>query len=524
MDFVQLTDGGEIDTEQGNWTSVLPESRSGYARSPITHKRLEPGTGYGYRIFPYKDDVYGVPVVIEGETEPAVAPDTRLNLRVDAYGPTKLKLTWNEPRTNGGSDVTGYYVQVANDVDDNRTLELASTNPWVNVNYVTVDLRSSNDLKMDGKQTTWDLDDPDAMEYVYTGLNPNDARWFRVIALNGAATVTPDPEGPELPDGVDGLSPEATDALGSAVPVRGTTDRASVPVAPNGLVTEQARNSNLTGTDERGVLLLWNAPEDPTGSALNGYVISRMVEGGEWDHEWAEITETNPRTYITDSQVPAMGEIRYYRVAATNDFGTGAPSEVSRYPADTTHMHLRASGTIPAQTVTIGGMGEPMDAATYFLDAEGATYAAESDDTAVATAAVSGSMVTVTGVAEGMATIKVTATGKYGDTAMQEFMVTVTPADLTAPTNVMAMVDDGDPGVFSVDITWEDGMNAMSHMVVLFDYPDFGLGDPARIATDQDNESTSFTVTTAGTYIAVVVSIDATGAYLYDYAQVTVGQ
>ena len=113
------------------WTSVLPEARSGYARSPVFHRDLEAGTPYIYRIFPYHNGVYGEPVEPSVTTEPAVAPDTRLSLRVDAEGPTKLKLTWNEPRTTGGADVTGYYIEVSNDVDDNST---RTGNVWISVN------------------------------------------------------------------------------------------------------------------------------------------------------------------------------------------------------------------------------------------------------------------------------------------------------------------------------------------------------------------------------------------------------
>ena len=100
---------------------------------------------------------------------------------------------------------------------------------------------------------------------------------------------------------------------------------------------------------------------------------------------------------------------------------------------------------------------------------------------------------------------------------------TPVPEDLTAPSSLNTSVDATDPGEYHIDISWVNGANAASHMAMLFD-ADFGLGDPARIATNQDNQHTRFTVTTAGTYIAVVVSIDAAGEYLYDYATVMVGQ
>ena len=145
------------------------------------------------------------------------------------------------------------------------------------------------------------------------------------------------------------LDIEAMESLGSSVPVYGRTARASLPAAPNGLLTEQARNSNYKGTSNRGVLLLWNAPDDPQGDALTGYFIGRKVGmDGTWDDEWQEIDEPAPRTYKTDNELLGEGEMRYYRVAAVNDEGTGPWSNISMYPADTSHMEPPALGNAMA--------------------------------------------------------------------------------------------------------------------------------------------------------------------------------
>ena len=365
LDFV--VGDGDTDTQAGDqqyYASLLPESRSGYARSPIKHRGLKPGTQYIYRIFPYKDGVYGAPEEVTGTTEPAVASDTRLNLRVAAEGPTKLKLTWDEPRADGGSDVTGYLIQVSNDVDDNRGLRNDASADWFGIGELT-----SGTEPNDGDQTAWKLDDTDTMEYVYEGLEPNDARWFRVIALNAVATVTVNENGP------DTLSAEAMDAIGSAVPVRGQTARASVPMAPNGLVTEQARNSNLTGAGNRGVLLLWNAPDDPTGAELEGYTIARKVDDGDWDDEWEEIREGDPRTYLTDSDIPATDQMNYYRVAAFNSAGTGDWSNVSMYPNDGSHTPVSTGPTAPDDVMSDVDDADPGSASVTvtWTDGEGAT-------------------------------------------------------------------------------------------------------------------------------------------------------
>ena len=67
-----------------------------------------------------------------------------------------------------------------------------------------------------------------------------------------------------------------------------------------------------------------------------------------------------------------------------------------------------------------------MVTASDYFEGEGAMYAAESSDPAVATVAVDGAVVTVTAVAAGRATITVTATSG-GGSVEQSFAVTVLP-------------------------------------------------------------------------------------------------
>ena len=77
---------------------------------------------------------------------------------------------------------------------------------------------------------------------------------------------------------------------------------------------------------------------------------------------------------------------------------------------------------------------------------------------------------TITGVAEGMATITVTATDMADATATQDIMVTVEAADTTpmAPTSVMATADDSDPGDLMITVTDGRWRMAGGVCVVLF--------------------------------------------------------
>ena len=83
-------------------------------------------------------------------------------------------------------------------------------------------------------------------------------------------------------------------------------------------------------------------------------------------------------------------------------------------------------GMIPAQTVSEGGT-TTVDAASYFSEPDGEqlSYAVASSNARVATALVTGSAVTITGVARGTAQVTVTARDSDGLVATQRFWVTV---------------------------------------------------------------------------------------------------
>ena len=105
--------------------------------------------------------------------------------------------------------------------------------------------------------------------------------------------------------------------------------------------------------------------------------------------------------------------------AACGDGVTGPPPEPSnRAPL--------AVGAIPRQTVHVGD-SVALDIATYFTDPDGdsLTYQAESSSDGTATASVTGTQVTVAAIAQGSATISISATDPDGLSATQSFDVTV---------------------------------------------------------------------------------------------------
>ena len=113
------------------------------------------------------------------------------------------------------------------------------------------------------------------------------------------------------------------------------------------------------------------------------------------------------------------------------------------------------SGTIPAQTVNIGGTAATVDVSSYFSDSDGdtLTYTATSSDTAKATVSVSSATVTITAVAAGTATITVTATDPGGLSVNQTISVTVVQPN-RAPTAVGTISDKTiEGGAWIIDVS-----------------------------------------------------------------------
>ena len=93
------------------------------------------------------------------------------------------------------------------------------------------------------------------------------------------------------------------------------------------------------------------------------------------------------------------------------------------------------AGTITVPDLTAGAAAHQVDVASYFTDPDGdaLSYKATSVPDSVVEVAVAGSAVTITPIAEGTATITVTAADPAGETATQQFNVNVVPATINRP-------------------------------------------------------------------------------------------
>jgi len=111
-----------------------------------------------------------------------------------------------------------------------------------------------------------------------------------------------------------------------------------------------------------------------------------------------------------------------------------------------TNQPPRATGSIPAQTLTAGSSAASVDVASYFTDPDGdrLTYSARSSAQNTVSVSVSGSTVTLTPEAAGTATVTVTAVDPGALTATQGIAVTVNSSGGGSACSVGQVLTPGD--------------------------------------------------------------------------------
>ena len=176
------------------------------------------------------------------------------------------------------------------------------------------------------------------------------------------------------------------------------------------------------------------APTD--GSAwLAGDCNMRVLRGGAWDSEPRFVRSAYRSEAETDFIVDVIG----FRVARTLSGGGGSSSG----GGGGTDRRPEVARDLDARTLAVGAaLVLDLSEAFRSRDGGGLSYAAESSDPAVAAASVDGGTLTVRGLADGEAEVRVTATDAAGRSISQRFNVTV-----TAPEAVWFLPPASDPAL-----------------------------------------------------------------------------
>ena len=216
---------------------------------------------------------------------------------------------------------------------------------------------------------------------------------------------------------------------------------------------------------------------DPDGDALSYEAASNRSDVAAVSASGSDLTVTG--------EAPGSATIT---VTATDPGGLSA-TQTFRAVVMSANRAPTVSSTIADQSVEEGAQAT-IDAAAAFSDPDGddLSYEAASDRPDVAAVSVSGSDVTVTGVAQGSATITVTATDPGGLEATQSFE-TVVGSDNRAPTVSSAIADQ----------SVEEGAEVTIDVAAAFSDPD---GDDLSYEAASDRPSVA-TVSVSGSDVTV---------------------
>ena len=231
FDFINNQLSGEIPSELGGLSSLtllyLSQNRlTGDVPSELGNLGKLEG------LFLYGNQLTGcVPGNLESQLDPstlwavglpfcttATAPGAPTGLTATADGQTEIDLAWTAPSDNGGSDITGYRIEVSTDRSN-----------W-------------SDLVADTDST--------GTGYSHTGLSAGSTRHYRVSAINSAGT---------------GLASDTDSA---------TTDAATKPGKTTGLTATADGGTEID--------LSWTAPSDDGGADITGYRIEVSEDSSTW--------------------------------------------------------------------------------------------------------------------------------------------------------------------------------------------------------------------------------------------------
>ena len=264
--------------------------------------------------------------------------------------------------------------------------------------------------------------------------------------------------------------------------------------------TTQAQTVTITGSHFKGTNLKY------TASSSNASVATAAASGSV-----VTVTPKGAGTATVTVIAAATADDEEGTQSLTFTVTVTVPTPTTPTPPpDNNAPRLKAGKTLPHHTDLRFGGSVEVNLSDYFTDDDGddIEYDAESTNMGVVTVSVSGSMLTITVVSHGDATIRVTASDSYNQSIREAFDVTVINQ---APT---ATEENTHFGPYSIDHVQNFNLSDF-FTDVESDPLTYALGDPASsdsaVATASISGST-LTITAVGAGMATIPIIANDGA------------
>ena len=317
---------------------------------------------------------------VSGTTVSATVPEMPVNLTAASIGPSAMRLSWQQPISDGGSLISGYHLQNSQDRADWVSLEeeahlgtliythtsLSAGDTW-HYRVAAINSLGQGPWSNVASASTESLEVPEVPDMplnpaasaagtsairlswsppAFTGSGP--VTGYRIeVSPNGARWSTLASVGPlESFYSHDGLEAGATTHYRVAASngvgvgpwsgvVDGRTLPAGVPGPPENVV------ANAGGPGE--ILLSWQPPVSDGGLAVLGYVVHVSTDGSRW----SDLTTRGRRTLsYSHSGIPSGSTLRY-RVGATNAVGMGAWSSIVEIISDSSSEDTAPGSPVP---------------------------------------------------------------------------------------------------------------------------------------------------------------------------------
>ena len=269
--------------------------------------------------------------------------------------------------------------------------------------------------------------DPDGDSLTYTAVSSNTV--VATVSVSSATvTITPVAEGTSTvtvtardPNGLTAAQTIAV--LVTAAPNRaptavGTINPVTLTVGTGSTTVNVSGNFRDPDNDTLTYTAISSDPTKATVSGAGSIVIIAPVAAGT-----ATVTVT-----ASDGSLSATQTI----VVTVNPGTTNNEGDNGGLTPPSNGV-VATVGAIAPITLTVGGSASTVNLSTYFSDGGALTYTAVSTDPSKATVIVSGTIATITPVAEGTTMITVTASNSEGLSSTQTLVVVVSPAPNRAP-------------------------------------------------------------------------------------------
>ena len=207
----------ETSSDAGSTWRIIRRN-TGSTATTFSDVNLQPATTRHYRVAAINAAGTGPFSNFARATTDATLPGVPRSLAASAVGTSRIDLSWRVPTNDGGARVTGYRIEVSEDVGVT----------WEDLVGNTRTTRTT---------------------YSHTGLEPATTRHYRVSAVNRIG-------------------------MGNASRVASATTDATVPDAPTGLMA--------TAVSPTRIDLVWFAPAYDGGAPITGYLIEVSETGAGW--------------------------------------------------------------------------------------------------------------------------------------------------------------------------------------------------------------------------------------------------